>query len=113
MLSLNSNTRVYLALGPTDLRKGFSGLYGEVKQKLKEDPVSGHYFVFCNRSKTSIKVLAWDGSGLWVCAKRLERGRFDWPDGSGSGCIRSEQLVILLNGLAPTTHRYKNWYRRK
>ena len=110
MLNLNVRTRVYLAVGPTDLRKGFGGLYAVVKQKLNEDPLSGHYFVFCNRSQTGIKVLAWDGSGLWVCAKRLEKGRFDWPDGTGPRQINNETLLLILSGLQTTSYRRKKWY---
>ena len=69
-------TRVYLARGVTDMRMGFNGLYGCVTRLLERDPLSGHLFVFCNRRRTRLKILFWDGSGLWVCAKRLERGCF-------------------------------------
>ena len=56
--------------------KGFDGLFGLVRQRLEADPLSGHLFLFCNRPRTRLKVLLWDGSGLWVCAKRLEKGRY-------------------------------------
>jgi transposase len=82
MLSLGGETRrVYLAVGATDLRKGFDGLYGLVRSRLEEDPMSGQLFVFCNATRTRVKALFFDGSGLWLCAKRLGRGRFDWPEG--------------------------------
>ena len=68
-------TRIFLAPGPTDLRRSFDGLHGLVRAQLKEDPRSGHLFLFCNRLRTRLKVLCFDGSGLWVCAKRLEQGR--------------------------------------
>jgi transposase len=68
-----------LAVGATDLRKGFEGLYGLARDALGLDPLSGHLVLFCNRACTRLKVLFWDGSGLWVCAKRLEKGRFSWP----------------------------------
>jgi transposase len=77
MLALGAATRIYLAVGATDMRKGFDGLLGLVQQRLQADPLSGHLFLFCNRPRTRLKALYWDGSGLWVCAKRLERGRAD------------------------------------
>ncbi|MCC6264050.1 MAG: IS66 family insertion sequence element accessory protein TnpB, partial [Bryobacterales bacterium] len=64
----------------TDMRKGFEGLYGLVRDELRCDPLSGHLFLFANASRTRLKLLFWDGSGLWVCAKRLEKGRFHWPE---------------------------------
>ena len=69
-----------MAVGATDMRKGFEGLYGLVRDRLQLEPLSGHLFIFCNKASNRLKVLFWDGSGLWVCAKRLERGRFSWPD---------------------------------
>jgi hypothetical protein len=60
----------------TDMRKGFEGLYGLVRDRLSCEPLSGHLFLFCNAQRNRLKVLVWDGSGLWVCAKRLEKGRF-------------------------------------
>jgi hypothetical protein len=70
MIPLGVATRVYLAAGATDPRKSFEGLSGLVRHRLKEDPLSGHLFVFANRGRNRIKVLYWDGSGLWVCANR-------------------------------------------
>ena len=61
------------------MRKGFEGLYGLVRDRLSCEPLSGHLFLFCNGQHNRLKVLVWDGSGLWVCAKRLEKGRFTWP----------------------------------
>ena len=68
-------TRIFLAPGATDLRRSFDGLHGLVRSQLAEDPQSGHLFLFCNKPRTRLKVLCFDGTGLWVCAKRLERGR--------------------------------------
>ena len=74
MLSLGAGPRrVYLAVGATDLRKGFDGLYGLVRSRLEEDPLSGQLFVFCNAGRTRVKALYFDGSGLWLCAKRLAK----------------------------------------
>jgi transposase len=66
-------TRIYLAVGATDMRKGFNGLYGIVRDRLQCDPLSGHVFLFSNAQRNRLKVLFWDRSGLWVCAKRLEK----------------------------------------
>ena len=79
MITPGVGAKVYLACGATDMRKGFGGLYGEVKTVLKEDPVSGRWFVFCNGRKTTLKVFYWDGSGFWILSKRLEGGRYSWP----------------------------------
>ncbi len=79
MLALTPGVSVYLALGATDMRKSFAGLAGAVEAHLKRDPLSGHLFAFCNRRRNMIKVLAWDGSGLCLYAKKLERGTFPWP----------------------------------
>jgi transposase len=79
MLSVSGTTRVLVATMPVDLGGSFNRLYSLVVEQLKENPLSGHLFVFTNRRHNRLKVLYWDGSGLWVCAKRLERGRFTWP----------------------------------
>jgi transposase len=67
-------TRIYLAAGATDMRKGFEGLYGLARDRLLCEPLSGHVFLFANAQRNRLKLLFWDGSGLWVCAKRLEKG---------------------------------------
>ena len=69
MFGLGPATKVYIALEPVDMRKGFEGLHGLVRDHLGEDPLSGHLFLFANRAHTRLKALVWDGSGLWVCAK--------------------------------------------
>ena len=114
MFGLGPATKIYLGVEPIDMRKGFEGLYGIVRDRLGHDPLSGHLFLFVNRSRTRIKALAWDGSGLWVCVKRLEKGRFRWPAaGDGSVMMRSEELAMLVNGLDLTQARpRRNWFRR-
>jgi transposase len=117
MFGASAATRVYLAAGVTDMRKGFEGLYGLVKSRLEADPLSGHLFVFCNRTQTRLKVLYWDGSGLWVCAKRLEKGRFSWPR-EGEGCggkvlLSASELALLLGGIDMSRTRRKLWWRRE
>jgi len=110
VLSLSPATRVFVALTPVDMRQSFNGLHAQVQSLLREDPLSGHIFVFSNRLRNRVKILFWDGSGLWVCAKRLERGRFGWPTGEGaSRCLRPEELQLLLHGLEARSRR--GWYR--
>jgi transposase len=117
MLSLGAGARrVYLAIGATDLRKGFDGLYGLVRSRLEEDPISGQLFVFCNAGRTRVKALYFDGSGLWLCAKRLARGRFDWPEeieGVAKVAISATEFAALMDGLELTKTRAKLWWRKK
>lgn len=79
MLSFEKGCSVYLACGCTDLRKGFSGLVALVSLKFQLDPYSKSMFAFCNRSRSLLKILRWNGSGFWLLTKRLERGTFAWP----------------------------------
>lgn len=113
MFPLGGATRVYLAAGATDLRKSFDGLYGLVSSKLEADPNSGHLFVFCNATRSRIKVLHFDGSGLWICAKRLERGRFRWPAEATASrvSISAEELSMLLGGMDPAQTSRRKWWR--
>lgn len=114
MFGLGPATKIYIAVESVDMRKGFDGLYGLVRGHLGQDPLSGHLFLFSNKTKTRLKALVWDGSGLWVCAKRLEKGRFRWPE-SGQGhsvTMRTEELAMLVNGLDVTHTRQRNWYRK-
>lgn len=111
MLNLSAATRIFVATTPVDLRASFNRLGSLVQQVLSQDPLSGHWFVFTNEPRNRVKILVWDGSGLWVLAKRLERGRFTWPKGQGpSAALRPEELSALLSGLEVTAKA--NWYRR-
>ena len=119
MFGLGPATKIYIHLEAIDMRKGFDGLFGLVRDHLGQDPLSGHLFLFTNRTQTRLKALVWDGSGLWVCAKRLEKGRFRWPSPSDTaGNVRSvvmrpEELAMLVNGLDLAQARpRKNWLRR-
>lgn len=95
-----AGTRIWLAAGTTDMRKGFTGLSSLVQNALAENPFSGHIFVFRGRRGDLMKVLWWDGSGLCLLAKRLERGRFIWPQAqSGSVSLSAAQLSMLLEGI--------------
>jgi transposase len=115
MFGLGLATKIYIAVEAVDMRKGFEGLHGLVRDQLGQDPLSGHLFLFTNRTRTRLKALVWDGSGLWVCAKRLEKGRFHWPAGekeARSVTMRGEELAMLVNGLDFKQTQARNWYRR-
>ncbi len=114
MFWLGPATKIYLAAGATDMRKGFEGLYGLVRDRLLCDPLSGHVFLFCNAQRNRLKLLVWDGSGLWVCAKRLEKGRFRWPetvDGQPRIVFHHEELALLVGGIDLAQTRRRRWYR--
>ena len=112
MLNWSSGTRVFVATAPVDLRASFNKLFALTQSVLQQDPLSGHWFVFTNQGRNRVKVLFWDGSGLWVCAKRLEKGRFSWPRNGSRRCarLRSEELIALLSGLE--VRQKAGWYRR-
>jgi transposase len=115
MFGLGPATRIYLAAGATDMRKGFEGLYGLARDRLRCEPLSGHLFVFANAQRNRLKVLYWDGSGLWVCAKRLEKGRFRWPEAAGGEVkvvLSHEDLALLLGGIDLARTKRRRWYRR-
>lgn len=100
MIGLPAGTRVWLAAGLTDMRRGFDGLAALVQSALTQDPFSGHVFVFRGRRGDIIKLLWWDGQGMCLFAKRLEKGRFIWPQAdSGSVLLTSAQLSMLLEGI--------------
>ncbi len=79
MLNLSPPTRVFVATAPVDLRGSSNALYARVQTQLQLDPLSGHLFVFTNTRRNRVKILFWDGSGRWLCAKRMEKNRFTWP----------------------------------
>lgn len=115
MLGWGPATKIYLATGATDMRKGFDGLYGLVRDRLQLEPLSGHLFLFSNAQRNRLKLLFWDGSGLWVCAKRLERGRFGWPPpvaGQVKVVLSHEELALLLGGIELARTQRRPWFRR-
>jgi len=118
MIGLGVATKVHLLAGVTDMRRGFEGLHALARGLLEADPLSGHVFGFCNKGRNRLKLLYWDGSGLWICAKRLERGRFSWPEetrppGTTSRCVVMSQaeLMMLLNGIDLAATRRRKWHR--
>ncbi len=100
MIGLSSGTRVWLAAGVTDMRKGMDGLAALVQSALAQNPFCGHIFVFRGRRGDLVKLLWFDGDGLCLFAKRLERGRFVWPQAdSGTVALSAAQLSMLLEGI--------------
>ena len=106
MIALPQHTRVYLALGATDLRKEINGLSILVEGTLSLDPFSGHLFVFCNKRRSTVKTLYWQRNGFCLFQKRLEKERFRWPETKEQVMeIGVRDLSFLLEGLDFTTLR--------
>ena len=100
MIPVPAQAKVWLAAGVTDMRKGFNGLSALAQTVLKQDPFSGHLFVFRGRRGDLIKVIWWDGQGACLFSKRLEKGRFVWPSpASGKVALSPAQLSMLLEGI--------------
>jgi transposase len=100
VIALPAGTRIWIAAGVTDMRKGFDGLSGQVQTVLDQQPFSGHVFAFRGRRGDIVKLLWWDGDGLCLFSKRLERGRFIWPKAeNGTVSLSRAQLSMLLEGI--------------
>ena len=131
MLTPGPLTKIYLATGATDLRAGFEKLTILAQALFAQSPTCGHYFLFCNASRTRLKVLCWDGHGLWLCMRRLERGTFAWPPttptpasvdlavGSDPGprpmagaplTLSTAELTLLLAGIDLTRTQHRKWW---
>jgi transposase len=101
MLTLPNPENVYLACGPTDLRKSIDSLAALVQEGFGLDPFSPCLFVFCNRQRDKLKILLWDHNGFWLLYRRLERGTFQWPsDREATVTVSGRELRWLLDGLA-------------
>lgn len=116
MLSFTGALRIFVAVDPVDLRKSFNGLEGVVREQLQEDPQSGALFVFTNRRHSRLKILYWDGTGLWLLVKRLEKGTFSWPrevnEGTRKLKLAPEALAMLTDGVDLRGARLRPWYQR-
>ena len=113
MLSLPPQVRVFLCTQPTDMRKGFDGLCGLVGEVFDQDVLSGHLFVFVNRRRDRVKLLAWDRDGLCIWYKRLESGTFQLPASEQGGVeLDATTLSMLLAGIDLTSARRRKRYRR-
>ena len=105
--------RVCLAAQPADLRRSFEGLALQVRGALQEDERSCQIFVFTNKRRDRIRMLYWDGTGLWLMTKRLEQGTFAWPkvpEGAAKIALRAEALEMLLSGIDLKGARLRPWY---
>ena len=108
MFSLGSSHRYYLYRSPVDMRKGFDGLSGLVRNAMDKDPTSGELYVFLNRNRNLIKLLHWEQGGFVVYYKRLERGTFSAPgEGVGATAIRWSELVLMIEGIQVEKYRQK------
>lgn len=117
MLSFSGSLKVLVAVEACDLRKGFNGLHALVTERLGEDPRTGALFVFSNRRHTRIKILCWDGTGLWLLAKRLEQGTFAWPkqlDPQRTKLkLTPQALALLTDGVDLRGAKLRPWYERE
>ncbi|MCP4204513.1 MAG: IS66 family insertion sequence element accessory protein TnpB [bacterium] len=96
------------------MRKSYDGLSAIVEHELAADPLSGHLFLFCNRKRNRMKVLCWDRTGLWVCAKRLEQGTFAWPQTDATSIeMTSEEFALLVGGIDLAQTKRRRWYTRR
>lgn len=117
MLSFTGGLKVFVALEPVDLRMSFNGLEGLVGERLGEDLRQGALFVFTNRRHSRLKILYWDGTGLWLLIKRLEKGTFSWPKIIEPGTVKMklapEALAMLTDGVDLRGARLRPWYERE
>ena len=117
MLSFPSSLKVFVALDFCDMRKGFEGLSALVENRLKEDLRDGMLFVFSNRRRTRLKMIYFDGTGLWLMSKRLEQGTFSWPQSTDESCskmlLRPEALAMLTDGVDLKGAKLRPWYDRE
>ena len=117
MLIFSGSLKVFVAIEPCDMRKGFNGLHAAVTERLGEDPKSGALFVFCNRRHTRLKILYWDQTGLWVLTKRLEEGTFAWPKHvdpqTTKLSLTPQALALLTDGVDLRGAKMRPWYERE
>jgi transposase len=113
MLSIPASVPIFLYTPPADLRKGFDGLSGLVRQAFAADPLDGSLFLFINKRRDRLKILHWDGAGYWLYYRLLEAGTFETIACDGA-CARldSTQLAMLLGGVSLATAKQRKRYRR-
>lgn len=117
MLSFTGSLKIFLALEPCDMRKSFNGLHALVAERLKEDPLGGALFVFTNKPRNRLKIFYFDGSGIWILAKRLEKGSFSWPKITSGEEPRKlklapEAFAMLTDGIDLRDGARRAWYER-
>lgn len=107
--------RIFVAVAPVDMCKQYDGLRTAAQTQLGEDPKSGAVFCFINKERTRLKLLYWEGTGVWVLAKRLEAGRFLWPEPSEAKhklALAPEALALPIGGVELKRSSLKSWYER-
>ena len=113
MLNVPSPVRVFLCTVATDMRKSFSGLHGLIVETLRQDPLSGDWFVFLNRRRDRLKVMTWEQDGFAIWYKQLQRGTFALPAGEGDSVrLSSRELALLLTGIDLKQTRPRKRYQR-
>jgi len=113
VLGLGAATRIFVATGATDMRLSFNGLYALVVGQLKQDPQSGHLFLFANKRRDRMKILFFDNFSLWVCARRMEKGGLHWPSSDeGRVQLTREAFALLIGGIDLSATTKRKWYRR-
>lgn len=117
MLSFPGSLKVFVALESCDMRAGANTLEALVSQHLKEEARSGALFVFTNKRRRLLKIIYWDGTGLWLLSKRLEQGAFSWPAPSESGQVKlkltPEAFSMLTDGIELRGAKMRPWYERE
>ena len=116
MLSFAGSLKIFIALDPCDMRAGVNTLHALVMDKLREDTRSGALFVFTNKRRRLIKVLYWDGTGMWLMTKRLEQGTFFWPRAAQDVQVKlklaPEAFAMLTDGIDMHGAKPRGWYER-
>jgi transposase len=117
MLSFPGSLKVFVAVEACDMRKGFNSLAALVNERLGEDLRNGALFVFSNRRHTRIKIICWDGTGIWLLTKRLEQGTFSWPrnlePGTAKLNLTPQALAMLTDGVDLRGAKLRPWYERE
>lgn len=116
MLSVSSQVKIFLARHPVDMRKSFHGLIGLTESVLKQDPLSGHLFVFINRRRDRIKLLYWGGTGFCIWYQHLEKGSYQLPDWSAADEqvgleMTASELSLILDGIDLSSVRQRPRYQ--
>ncbi len=114
MISVSASTKAWAATEAADFRKGIDGLAALCRSILKQDPMSGHVFVFANRKRTAIKALFYDGQGFWLAQKRLSEGKFGWwpAPGDAACALTARELMVLLSAGDPMAARMRPDWRK-
>ena len=117
MLNFTSRPKVWVCLEPCDMRKSFNGLWQVAEEQLRIDPRQGALIIFTNKKRNRLKLLYWDGTGIWVLAKRLEEGTFSWPSPSKAGQaklrLNIQALSLIMDGIDLRGARLRPWYERE